>query len=269
MNPFVERLERLSERLEEVERLLSDPHVYDDRAKAAALQKERQQLEKIAGALRSYKRLLQDIAASETILNSSTDTELKYLADEELPALRNKLENAEANLKELLLPKDPDDSRNCIVEIRAGTGGDEAALFAADLFRMYSRYAERHRWKLEVIDFNDTGIGGFKEIIFSLVGDEAFGNMKYESGVHRVQRVPATETSGRIHTSAATVMVMPEVEDVDAHIEQKDLRIDIFRTEGTIHCRSWSRLIHYLPPLLFCCSRRLKKRSTLQSQRQA
>ncbi|HZV13406.1 MAG TPA: PCRF domain-containing protein, partial [Candidatus Kapabacteria bacterium] len=205
MNPFVERLERVQERFNEVEKQLADPNIYADRANAATLQKERANLEKIVLAFQRYKRILQDIASSESILESATDIELKYLAEEELPALKEKCTVIEAELKELLLPKDPDDSRNCIVEIRAGTGGEEAALFAADLYRMYSRYAERHGWKIEVIDFNDTGIGGFKEIIFSLSGQEAYGAMKFESGVHRVQRVPATETSGRIHTSAATV----------------------------------------------------------------
>lgn len=232
MNPFLERLERVQERFHEVEKQLADPGVYADRANAAALQKERANLEKIVQSFQKYKRVLQDIASSETILDSATDLELKYLAEEELPGLREARDAVEAELKELLLPKDPDDSRNCIVEIRAGTGGEEAALFAADLYRMYSRYAERHNWKMETIDFNDTGIGGFKEIIFSLSGDGAYGAMKFESGVHRVQRVPATETSGRIHTSAATIMVMPEVEDVDIHIEEKDLRVDIFRAGG-------------------------------------
>lgn len=232
MNPLVERLEKVEARFHEVESSLSDPAIFSDQTKYTELRREHSSLAPVIAAYRRYRRILQDIEANEALLAPNADLELQALAREELPLLREQSLTLENELKELLLPRDPDDSRNCIVEIRAGTGGDEAALFAADLFRMYSRYAERHGWKLEIIDFNDTGIGGFKEMIFSLQGENAFGTMKFESGVHRVQRVPSTEAQGRIHTSAATVAVLPEVEDVDVSIDPGDLRIDIYRAGG-------------------------------------
>ncbi len=232
MNPLLARLAAVEERFREVEERLADPAVYADQRAFAELRRERASLEKIVGAAARYRRVLQEIDDSQELLATGEDTELQTMAREELPVLQRQAEDLEAQIRDLLLPRDPDDSRNCIVEIRAGTGGDEAALFAADLYRMYSRYAERKGWSVEVMDFNDTGIGGFKEMIFSLAGEEAFGAMKYESGVHRVQRVPATEASGRIHTSAATVAVLPEVEDVEVAIDEKDLRIDIYRAGG-------------------------------------
>ena len=232
MNPLLDRLEKVEARFKEVDASLADPAVYGDQARFTELRREHSTLAPLVTASQKYRRLLTDIAANEALLAPNSDPDLQALAKEELPNLRAQVEFLETTVKELLLPRDPDDTRNCILEIRAGTGGDEAALFAADLFRMYSRYAERHHWKIEVMDFSETGIGGYKEIIMSLTGENAFGTMKFESGVHRVQRVPTTETQGRIHTSAATVAVMPEVEDVDVSIDPGDLRIDIYRAGG-------------------------------------
>jgi peptide chain release factor 1 len=227
-----EKLESLVERFDKITNMLSDPVVLKDQDNFRKLSKERSDLESIVNAYLNYKKILNDIAGNEEIINSKTDHELKELAAAELEILKVKLSDTEENLKVILLPRDPNDSKDCIVEIRAGTGGEEAALFAADLFRMYSRYAENKGWRYEIIDFNDTGIGGYKEIVFELSGHDVYGAMKFESGVHRVQRVPVTEASGRIHTSATTVAVLPEVDDVEVDINPNDLRIDVFRAGG-------------------------------------
>ena len=227
-----ENLEKIIQRFEEINEELTKPEVVSNQEKLIKLTKERSELEEIVKTYKKYKQIKNNIEENKEIIYSKIDTELVELAKHELEELEPELERIEEQLKILLLPKDPDDSKNCIVEIRAGTGGEEAALFAANLFRMYTRYAENKGWKVDLIDVNDTGIGGMKEVIFMLQGEEAYGNMKYESGVHRVQRVPKTESSGRIHTSAASVVVLPEAEEVEVDINPNDLRIDIFRSGG-------------------------------------
>ncbi|HQJ74869.1 MAG TPA: peptide chain release factor 1 [Bacteroidota bacterium] len=227
-----EKLDKIVEKFENLTNMLSQPEIISDQQKYKELSKERANLEPIVEGYLKYKKIFNDIKGNREILNSKGENELKELALAELEELEPKLAQAEEELKFLLLPKDPNDSKDCIVEIRAGTGGEEAALFAADLFRMYTRYAEKKGWKYEIIDMNDTGIGGFKEVIFELSGPEVYGMMKYESGVHRVQRVPTTEANGRIHTSATSVAVLPEADEVEIDINPNDLRIDVFRAGG-------------------------------------
>ena len=227
-----EKLDKIVEKFENLTNMLSQPEIISDQQKYKELSKERANLEPIVESYLKYKKIFNDIKGNREILNSKGENELKELALAELEELEPKLAQAEEELKFLLLPKDPNDSKDCIVEIRAGTGGEEAALFAADLFRMYTRYAEKKGWKYEIIDMNDTGIGGFKEVIFELSGPEVYGMMKYESGVHRVQRVPTTEANGRIHTSATSVAVLPEADEVEIDINPNDLRIDVFRAGG-------------------------------------
>ena len=210
---------------------LADPEIFNDQKKLTATAKEHSSLEDVVNVGKEYLAVLQNIEDDKSILNGD-DAELKEIAKEELIELESRKDNLESDLKILLLPRDPNDDKNLILEIRAGTGGDEAALFAADLFRVYTRYAERKNWKYKVMDSSDTGIGGIKEAIVSIQGKGAFGMLKYESGVHRVQRVPKTETSGRVHTSAATIAVLPEAEDVDIEINDSDLKIDTYRASG-------------------------------------
>ncbi|HVP14461.1 MAG TPA: peptide chain release factor 1 [Terriglobales bacterium] len=226
-----EALRKVEERFAELTALLGRPEVASDPRKLRDLSRERARLEETMRALGEHRRLARTIADDEQAA-ASGDEELAELARAELPDLRARLGPLEETLKRLLLPHDPDDDKNVIVEVRAGTGGDEASLFAGDLYRMYTKYAERKGWKQETLSSSPSGVGGFKEIIFSLEGDSVYRVMKYESGVHRVQRVPETEASGRIHTSAATVAVLPEVEDVDVDIQEKDLRIDVYRAGG-------------------------------------
>jgi peptide chain release factor 1 len=218
------RYEELMHRLGTVE-VQSDPAEYRKSAKALS------EIEPLVAKFREYKAVQKDIEGAEELVKG-TDAEMRALAEEELPSLLEKREALLAELKILLIPKDPNDEKNVILEIRAGTGGDEAALFAADLFRMYSRYAESQGWKLDVMSSSDSGAGGLKEVIASIEGRGVYSRLKYESGVHRVQRVPATEASGRIHTSTATVAVLPEAEEVDIQIQEKDLRIDTFCSSG-------------------------------------
>ena len=210
---------------------LADPEIFNDQKKLTATAKEHSSLEDVVNVGKEYLAVLQNIEDDKSILNGD-DAELKEIAQEELIELESRKDKLESDLKILLLPRDPNDDKNLILEIRAGTGGDEAALFAADLFRVYTRYAERKNWKYKVMDSSDTGIGGIKEAIVSIQGKGAFGMLKYESGVHRVQRVPKTETSGRVHTSAATIAVLPEAEDVDIEINDSDLKIDTYRASG-------------------------------------
>jgi peptide chain release factor 1 len=227
-----DKLDITVQRFEDIGLEMSNPSVVADQARFRALARERSQLEPIVEEYLRYRRLRSDVEGHREIIRSESDEDLRALAQEELSGLEAQLVASEQDLKYLLIPKDPNDSRDVIVEIRAGTGGEEAALFAGDLYRMYSRYAEVQGWKQEIISTSDAAAGGIKEITFTLSGDGVYGTMKFESGVHRVQRVPATEASGRVHTSAASVAVLPEVEDVDVDINENDLRTDIFRAGG-------------------------------------
>lgn len=228
---MAEALRRVEERFAEIESLLADPAVASDPRKLRDLSKERARLQQTVSRSADYREVERTIADDEAAV-ASGDPELAELANAELPELLARREALAAELKKLLLPRDPDDDKNVIVEIRAGTGGDEAALFAGDLYRMYTKYADARGWKQELMSVSDAAMGGYKEVIFSLTGESVYREMKFESGVHRVQRVPATEAAGRIHTSAATVAVLPEVEDVDIEIREEDLRVDVYRSGG-------------------------------------
>ncbi len=227
-----EKLEKIKARYEEVTNLLSDPSVISNQSRFRELSKEHNDL---AGVVKAYDELLgmrRSLEDTRELAGSAEDPEMRQLAKQESMELESKIEEKEEALKEMLIPRDPNDSKDVILEIRSGTGGEEAALFAADLYRMYTRFADRQNWKIEMLDFNETGIGGFKEIILGVSGSDVYGNLKYESGVHRVQRVPMTEASGRIHTSAASVAVMPEVEEVEVDVNPDELRIDVYRAGG-------------------------------------
>ena len=226
-----DKLKGVEERFDEVERALSAPDVVKDRAAFTRLSREHAELSKVVTAFRDYQQVVDELAGSQELLQDA-DPEMKSLARDEIARLTEERDRLEVELRKLLVPKDPNDDKNIILEIRAGTGGDEAALFAADLFRMYARYAENQRWKVEVMSEHATGVGGFKEIIAMVQGQGAYSRMKYESGTHRVQRVPTTETQGRIHTSAVTVAVLPEAEEVDVEIDGADLKIDVYRSTG-------------------------------------
>jgi peptide chain release factor 1 len=229
---MLDKLNGIEERFAELERRLSDPEVAANSREYAAIAKERAQLEQVAAAVREYRRLLNDIAEHRAVLESD-DIELRELAKAELPAMQRNQSVMEERLRELLVPRDPNDEKNVLLEIRAGTGGEEASLFAGELFRMYTRYAERYRWKVETLSLSATGLGGIKEVIALISGRGAYSRLKFEGGVHRVQRVPTTEASGRIHTSAVTVAVLPEADEVEVNInEEKDLRIDVMRASG-------------------------------------
>jgi peptide chain release factor 1 len=229
---LIEKLNGIEERYAELERRVSDPAVIANNREYAVLARERSQLEEVATAIRGYRKLLDEIDDHRALLEGD-DVELRELAKAELPTMQHQQAQAEENLKHLLAPRDPNDEKNVVLEIRAGTGGEEASLFAGDLFRMYSRYAERHRWKIETLTLSSTGLGGVKEVVALIAGRGAYSRLKFEGGVHRVQRVPATETQGRIHTSAVTVAVLPEADEVEVNInEEKDLRIDVMRASG-------------------------------------
>ncbi len=228
---MLDKLVTIEERYEELTTLLSDPKVISVQSEFQKYSKEHADLQPVVEKIREYKKLLSDLENTEELL-SSGDPEIKELAQAEIEELKKGRPLLENELKVMLLPVDPRDAKNVILEIRAGTGGEEAALFAASLFRMYSKYSEAKRWKIELITMNTTGLGGIKEVVASIQGKGAYSRLKYESGVHRVQRVPTTEASGRIHTSAATVAVLPEAEDVDIKVEEKDLRIDTFCASG-------------------------------------
>lgn len=227
-----EKLKEVEEKFEEVEKLMSLPENISNREKFMSLSKTYNELKEVVDTYREYKKTKEELSENESLLHEENDPEMKDLVKEEIKTLEKKLGDLEYKLKILLLPKDPNDEKGVIVEIRSGTGGEEAALFAGDLFRMYSKYVEKRGWKLEIVDANPTELGGFKEIVFMIEGKGAFSRLKYESGVHRVQRVPETEAGGRIHTSAATVAVLPEAEDVDIDIKPEDLRIDVYRSTG-------------------------------------
>jgi len=229
---MLERLSSVEEKYEELNRLLADPEVVTDYTKVQQYAKEQSVMREVVELAREYREVIREISELREMLRSETDAEILAMAKDEQSELEVKKEAAEQKLRLALVPKDPNDDKNVIIEIRAGTGGEEAGLFASNLYRMYSRLAQRLSWNLEVIDSNSTGIGGIKEITFQVRGDQAYSKLKHESGVHRVQRVPTTESSGRIHTSAATVAVLPEAEEVDIEINQEDLQIDIYHASG-------------------------------------
>lgn len=228
-----EKIQEIIENFKNLENKLNDPNLSNDFNTLKAINKDLKQIRPVAERGQVYLNLLEDLRKTkEMVSQPGLDSELKELAKLEYTELTEKIEAMEEELRYLLLPKDPNDTKDCFVEIRAGTGGDEAGIFVGDLFRMYQKFADRKNFKIEIIDFNESEKGGFKEIIFSVKGEEAYGLMKYESGVHRVQRVPETEANGRLHTSAATVAVLPEVDDVEIDIKEEDLRIDIYRSGG-------------------------------------
>jgi peptide chain release factor 1 len=232
VNLLIEKLRNVETRYEELNHLLADPETVSDSKRYQKTAKAHSELGEIVSKFREYKELEQGLNETRAMVREETDPELKAMAEEEVAGLEQRLTQCETDLKLLLLPKDPNDERNIILEIRAGTGGDEATLFTADMFRMYTRYAESQRWRVEIMSSNPTGVGGFKEVIALIEGKGAYSRLKYESGVHRVQRVPATEASGRIHTSAITVAVLPEAEEVEVAINERDLRIDTFCSSG-------------------------------------
>ena len=227
-----DRLEDLVIRYEEVMGELQEPDVANDATRFRNLMKEQSDLAPIVEAFKEYKQCKQNVEDSLMMLEEESDEEMRELAKEELNESKNRIEELEKEMKILLLPKDPNDEKNVIVEIRAGAGGDEAALFAAEIYRMYVHYAEGRRWKVEMISLNENGIGGFKECVFMISGQGAYSRLKYESGVHRVQRVPETESGGRIHTSTITVAIMPEAEEVDVELDMNDCKFDVFRASG-------------------------------------
>ncbi len=229
---LIEKLKKIKDRFENINQQLSDPDILSDREKVVSLSKERSDLTDIVNVYERYSEVLKNIKGNKEIIAAGADKELIDMAETELEELEEKQDKLEEEIKYLLLPKDPNDNKDIIMEIRAGTGGEEAALFAGDLFRMYTRYAEIKNWRIELMDINDTGLGGIKEAVFSIGGNDVYGDLKFESGVHRVQRVPETEASGRVHTSAASVAVLPEAEDVQIDINPKDLKIDIYRSGG-------------------------------------
>jgi peptide chain release factor 1 len=226
-----ERLDQIAARYEELGEQLALPDIISDQQKYQKIAKQHRDLQDVVEKYREYRQLQIGIADAKAMADE-TDPDIRAMAEEELAQLEERLPKIEEDLKLSLLPKDPNDEKNVILEIRAGTGGDEASLFAAEMFRMYSRFAEQHRWKVEVLSSSDSSVGGLKEVIAIIEGNKVYSQLKYESGVHRVQRVPATETQGRVHTSAVTVAVLPEAEDVDVKIEAKDLRIDTFCSSG-------------------------------------
>jgi len=229
---MLERLDVIEARYEELTRLMADPAVAQDYERVAEYAKERADLEEVVGVYRDYKGAAEELAETQTLLTDDADPELRELAEAEVAKLQARLDELETQLHQLLIPKDPRDAKDVIVEIRAGAGGDEAGLFAADLHRMYTRYAERQGWNTELLSAHSTGVGGFKEVIFGVQGRGAFSRFKFESGVHRVQRVPITESSGRIHTSTATVAVLPEVDEVEIRVDPKDLEIEVYGASG-------------------------------------
>lgn len=230
---MLDKLAFLEEKYEDLSEKISDPEVINDQNLWKKLIKEHSNLEEIVVKYREYKKVEEGLSeAKEIIRDKNADEELREMAKMELHDLEDQIGSLEDELKILLLPKDPNDDKDVIVEIRAGAGGDEAGLFAADLFRMYTRYAESVGWKVEMMSANDTGVGGYKEVIFMIKGNGAYSRLKYESGVHRVQRIPSTESGGRIHTSTITVAVLPEVDDVDFELDMNDIRVDVFRSSG-------------------------------------
>lgn len=226
------RLSAIEDRFEEVGKLVLDPSVISDQKRYTLLMREFRELEGIVDVFRKYRKMLSDRASAEQLLQVEQDPEMRDLAKDEITTISGSLAEMEEEIKQLLIPKDPEDRKDCIVELRAGTGGDEASIFAGDLYRMYLRFAEKKEWKTELLSFSEGTAGGFKEIIFQISGNEVYGTLKFESGVHRVQRVPATEAQGRIHTSAATVAIMPEADEVDVDLNMADVKKDTYRSSG-------------------------------------
>ncbi len=229
---LLDKLAFIENKYDELSVKISDPSIMANQNEWRKLCKEHAELEIIVTAYREYKKVVEDLAANKEMLQEESDKEMKEMLQEEISDLSNREKELDNEIQILLLPKDPNDEKNVFVEIRGGAGGEEAALFASNLFRMYTRYAENNRWSVEIMSLNETDIGGLKEVVFMIKGSGAYSKLKYESGVHRVQRVPDTESSGRIHTSTATVAVLPEVDDVDIEINEKDLKIDVFRASG-------------------------------------
>ncbi len=227
-----DRLESVAQKFHKLEEDLGNPDLLSNQKEYQQVVKERSELAPIVEKYARYKKLKEQVQENQALFDREEDPEMREMIRDEIASLKDQLDSAENGLKLILAPKDPNEDRNVILEIRAGTGGEEAALFAADLFRMYSRYAETRRWKVEILDSNPTGIGGFKEIIASINGKAAYSRLKFERGVHRVQRIPVTESQGRIHTSAVTVAVLPEAEEVDVFIDPNDIRVDVFRSSG-------------------------------------
>jgi len=229
---MLDKLEKLHYKFSEVEKMISDPEIIKDQKRYKELMMEYSHLKDINEAYLEYKKMVEELSDAKEMISEETDPEMKEMAKEEMKELESQVEATEGKIKLLLVPKDPLDGKNIIMEIRAGTGGDEAALFASDLYRMYTRYAETKSWKVEVISSSEIELGGFKEIVFSISGKSVYADLRYESGGHRVQRIPITESGGRIQTSAATVAVLPEAEDTDIEIKNEDLKIDVFRASG-------------------------------------
>ncbi len=232
MSELLRKLSSIHDRREEIGKQLADPSVIADQKKFVELNRSYRDLEPVDQAFHRFRKLHEDLSGAEELLRTEKDPEMQEMARTERDSLREAIDAMEEEVRLMLVPKDPNDSRNCVVEVRAGTGGDEASLFAGDLFRMYTRYCENRGWRIEVVDVSEGTAGGYKEVIFNVIGDGAYGVLKFEAGVHRVQRVPATEASGRIHTSAATVNVLPEAEETDVDLKESDVKMETARSGG-------------------------------------